>query len=763
MAKYCKKCGARLDDDAAFCPKCGARMESAAQQQTNASAGRSRSSLLSRIIRLAVIVIVAVVAVKLLRSVLGGSSAGVQSGDYYTAASDASGQSFSTGAADDTGDDFVSWLLSQSSSSGSSYQGSANYSASATSGSAASSASAVAPQPVDINGLRDRYTALKGNGSDTVTIMVYMIGADLESQNGCATSDLMEMLKANAGEKVNIVVQTGGCSNWNNSVMTNGAVERWLINSGKLYSLESVGKVSMVKSDTVSDFIRYCAKAYPASRYQLIFWDHGGGSIMGYGSDENYSGSLMLSDIADALKAGSVKFDLVGYDACLMGAIENAYMLEPYADYLVASEELEPGSGWDYTGWLNAIGANTSIDTVALGKVIVDDFVAQNSASDTLSVVDLREIPYTYEILNNFMSQAEDALKNQQFSTLSTARAGARSYADGGYEMIDIIDMVRRTGLSEAQDVIDAVSSCVKYKNNCSEAGSYGLSMYFPYKALGYYSQTKSDMSKYGYGGKCMEFFDSFVNIMAGGQTRSSVSPVSADTYSGYDWYDPSAVSDSDYAGASVDVRALTEKNGGWVLQMTDEQWALVTDIQLQALVDDGECYLDLGSDQLYEFDEDGDLKVDYDNTWVAVDGQIVPYYAEKYVEDGDAWFCYGYSPAKLGDEQIEVILYWDQSHPSGYVAGYRPYSQDLTTAAKGLSYFRAGDAIQFLADGYDYDGNYLETYALGDPVTVTSQQALTVSYEDVGDDPVAVCFQLSDLYQNTFWTEFVLFGGDEK
>ena len=44
------------------------------------------------------------------------------------------------------------------------------------------------------SGIRDKYTTIKGNGEDTITIMVYMCGADLESQYGMATSDLGEWL-----------------------------------------------------------------------------------------------------------------------------------------------------------------------------------------------------------------------------------------------------------------------------------------------------------------------------------------------------------------------------------------------------------------------------------------------------------------------------------------------------------------------------------------------------------------------------------------
>ena len=113
---------------------------------------------------------------------------------------------------------------------------------------------------------------------------------------------------------------------------------------------------SMTDPNTLASFIQFCAKEAPADRYILIFWDHGGGSVTGYGYDERYPNDTMdIGEIGKALKNGGVKFDLVGFDACLMGTLETAIAVEPYADYMLASEESEPGTGWYYTRWLQML------------------------------------------------------------------------------------------------------------------------------------------------------------------------------------------------------------------------------------------------------------------------------------------------------------------------------------------------------------------------------------------------------------------------
>lgn len=219
---------------------------------------------------------------------------------------------------------------------------------------------------------REKRTQILGKGKDEVTIMVYMCGTDLESRSGMATSDLQEMLAADLGDKVNLIVFTGGCTKWKNNVVSSSVNQIYQITDGKMKVLKKdAGKASMTDPNTLVDFIKYCDTNFPANRNQLIFWDHGGGSISGYGYDEKnrVSGSMDLAEINQALKKAGVTFDFIGFDACLMATLETALMLSPYADYLIASEETEPGVGWYYTDWLTALGKNTSMSTLILVKI----------------------------------------------------------------------------------------------------------------------------------------------------------------------------------------------------------------------------------------------------------------------------------------------------------------------------------------------------------------------------------------------------------
>ena len=219
------------------------------------------------------------------------------------------------------------------------------------------------------DGIRDRFTTILGNGQDKVTILIYICATDLESNYGMATNDINEMVYATHSDNVNILLQTGGTKRWRNTIMKTGTNERWKVTDRALIALDrAVGNKRMTDPNTLAEFIQWGTKQYPANRYMLILWDHGGGSVSGYGYDQVYPNqSMTLDKVAQALEAGGVKFDFIGFDACLMGNTETALVCSRYADYLIASEETEPGTGWYYTDWLTSLANTPSMSTVEIG------------------------------------------------------------------------------------------------------------------------------------------------------------------------------------------------------------------------------------------------------------------------------------------------------------------------------------------------------------------------------------------------------------
>lgn len=697
------------------------------------------------------------------------------------------------------------------------------------------------------NKARPRYTTLKGGGQDDFTIMVYMCGADLESNYGMATSDLNEMLHATLSDNVKVIVETGGAKRWKNSIISNKTNQIYEVRDDGIKCLEKdIGRSAMTSADTLSDFIQYAVKTFPANRYGLILWDHGGGSLVGYGHDELYPGEAMALDQVDkALSDAGCKFDFLGFDACLMANYETAIVAERYADYLIASEETEPGSGWYYTDWLTALSRNPSMNTVELGKAIVDDFTAASQkqaagSATTLSVIDLAQMAGTVpEAFNEFAKDTSALLDSDNYETISDARSDAREFArTTQINQIDLIDLCERIDTDASNDLAQALRDCVKY-NRYSKgmSNSNGISIYFPYSRLSNVKQAIALYDDIEMDRTYTDCIRSFASLAAGGQIASgtSGSPLttllggdsaytdllggllgaspstgggygsggystgstsgsdiltsvlesylsggssSSGSYSGssggygdiltslmgsggaLDWLDTGRMARSAayYDANRLDLSRLvpTAKGSTKVLKLTDAEWDLVQNVQLSVFLDDGEGYIDLGRDNTYTWDDDSDLVMDYDRTWLSLNGQIVSYYFLSETRDDSAgtYVIKGYVPALLNGERVKIMLQFDDENPDGVVLGAQLVYDETTTLtqAKGLVEIAAGDQLDFLCDYYGYDGSYADSYMLGESMRATG--SWKIRNVDIGGDACKVSYCLTDIYGNDYWTE---------
>ena len=660
---------------------------------------------------------------------------------------------------------------------------------------------------------RDKRTEIKGNGKDEVTIMVYMCGTDLESKYGMGTSDLQEMLGADLGDSVNLLVYTGGCNQWKNNVVSSSVNQVYQIKDGKLKALDKdAGSVSMTNPDTLADFIKYCDKKFPANRNMLIFWDHGGGSISGYGYDEKFArtGSMNLAEINGVLKKAGVTFDFIGFDACLMATLETALMLAPYADYMIASEETEPGVGWYYTDWLTALGKDTSMPTIEIGKNIVDDFVETcakkcQGQKTTLSVVDLAELEMTVpEELAAFAKSASELIQENKYQTVSDARYNTREFAQSSaIDQVDLAHLAENLGTEEGKKLAEVLLSAVKYNRTSSNmTNAYGLSIYFPYKKTSSVDEMVDTYEAIGMDEEYARCIQEFASLEISGQvaTGGTASPLPALLGSllggatggnssaggstevitellgsllsgqlgnlvGFDKSNTEFLSEraldtnamAQYLSDNYfDASALvwTENTEGkHVLALSEKQWSMVHTLELNMFYDDGEGFIDLGLDNVFEFDETGALIGDTDRTWLAINGQPVAYYYLDTVDDGTNYCITGYVPALLNGERVELMLVFDNATPYGYISGARPvYAEGETeTVAKGLTEIQVGDTLDFICDYYSYEGEYQDSYFLGEQMIVTEN--MEISNVDVGEGKVRITYRFTDIYNQQYWT----------
>ena len=661
------------------------------------------------------------------------------------------------------------------------------------------------------SGSRDKYTQLLGGGRDTATIMVYMCGADLESKSGMATSDLSEMARATIGENINLIVYTGGARTWKNSAVSNQVNQVYrVVNGGVERLVQSDGDKAMTDPNTLQGFIRWTANNFPASRYELIFWDHGSGSLQGYGYDEKHarSGSMSLSGIHQALTAADIKFDFIGFDCCLMATAENALMLSKHADYMIASEETEPGTGWYYTNWLTEFSRNPSMSTLEIGKRIIDDFVdvsAQKARgqSTTLSIVDLAELSNTLPAsLAAFSESTSNLLENKNFKQVSQARNSTREYArTSRIDQVDLAHLAMNMGTSEGTALAGVVKEAVKYNRTSRDmTNSYGLSIYFPYQKMSSVGNMVQINNQIGMDASYSKVIQQFATVGGTGQGYygqsygSSGSPFPM--LSGSGSYSSSSASGdllaqllgsmltSSLGGRSIpeetveqiitenhfDAEQLvwsTQEDGTHTMRIAEDQWEMVNQLDVNVFYDDGEGFVDLGLDNTYSFTEDGELIGETDGTWLAIDDQPVAYYHMYTVDEGDGKYTItGRVPALLNGERVDLILKFTDEDPYGSVVGAMYHYADGETEVipKAMTpeesedgetvsdtFLQDGDTIDFLCDFYSYDGQYQDSYMLGEQLVVNGDPV--ISNVEINDGGMQVTYLFTDIYGTQFWT----------
>ena len=661
-----------------------------------------------------------------------------------------------------------------------------------------------------------KYTKILGGGKDTVTVMVYLCGTDLESKNSMATSDIVEMTKAKLSNKVNVILYTGGCTKWKNNIISSRTNQIYQVKDGSIKCLVSDdGDRTMTDPETLTRFIKWCKKNFPANRNELIFWDHGGGSVSGYGYDQKHAraGSMSLPKIKSAVKNSGVTFDFIGFDACLMATAETALALSDSADYLLASEETEPGTGWYYTNWLTDLSSNTSLPTTELGKKIIDDFVDVSARqargqSTTLSLVDLSELKETFpESFSDFADGLNDLLDSKNYTTIATARKKTREFARSSkINQYDLVHLAKNLGTDEGKQLSDTILSAVKYNRTSSDmTNSYGLAVYFPsqskytdtmaatYKALDLSSSYSSSFRKIAAvqdAGQAVSGGSHGLSDLFGSASGSSSGGSLFDMYGGSlfgsggssgdvmmemlgalfsgrslpagesaDYIEDSGFTESDLADMlsgnlfNADNLSWKLESGKYTMQLSMPQWSLVDHLERNIFYDDGEGYIDLGLDNAYSISEDGTLTADADRYWISIDEHPVAYYHVSTTITEEGKTVIGRVPCYLNDDRCNLILIFDQDHPYGYVAGasFDYINGETETVPKAMTALTEGDVIDFVCDYYTYDQEYENTYLL-DRMVVNGEPEITDTY--IGDDPCFVSYLFTDIYGQEYWSD---------
>ncbi len=588
------------------------------------------------------------------------------------------------------------------------------------------------------------------------TVLVYMDGSDLESDYGMAASDLQEMQEAVAkidheGRQIHIVVEAGGSPQWQYEPMQDKQYGRFCITGQGVSEVEELVPRDMGRPDTLTDFIRYGTQSYPAEHYGLICWNHGAGQIEGFGNDVNFEeSSLSIDELHSALAHAALPspFDFIGMDACLMGNLELVCTLQKNADYLIASEELEPQYGYDYS-WMEALKPGNTAGK-PFGRHIGDSILASYNESYegqdyklALSLIDLNAYEQFHSVFHSLLDQVSGRMRETEFQQLGQQRSallgfGSRSAGDLA-EQVDMMDILesltefaadsdtekRKQILQTLQDAHSklVVSSISKgYSSTPS-----GLSMYLP---GGNNDWLPNDMEVYESIGFCRNYH------------------ALVDSYGTY------LMAQND-----MEWRKPSQKQNQILLPLQPDALDQIADAYLAVFCEnkDGEPYL-LSADGDVTLDQSGFLKARPENVYWGLQGQILclfENYDMEYETEYTAPILY-----KKRDhmwEQCNMSIVFSDDMPDGNIRAITP-----AKVSKQEYELEAGDQIiplYPLKKTKDDSSNELDNYHFGNEISIQSLDNGDGLLEQISinnETKLRYGFLIRDTKMNLYYTEAI-------
>lgn len=622
---------------------------------------------------------------------------------------------------------------------------------------------------------------ITGDPNQTWTICWYLCGSDLESEGGAATEDLDELMQVELPDNIQFVIQTGGAGMWQNDLIDPNCIQRYLYSSDGLSLIDEQPQANMGEAETFSDFLYYCDDQFQSDKKVLLFWNHGGGSVSGVAFDENYGyDSLTLDEIQDAfysiydLPTEELPFELIGFDTCLMATIDTAYVSSLVSNYMVASEEYEPGCGWLYSEWVHDLAEKPGMNGAQLGKCICDTYIEGCSYYDvadetTLSVVDLTKLE---PLLNAYEAMGVEALSYSAedpsfFCELGreasiTENYGGNTRSEGYSNMLDLGHLAENCAdilPLQSQAVLRALDNCVTYKvNGPYRENARGLSCYYSYN--GDYDDLEG-FKVTGYSDAFKYFFDYEIQGCLDAEGLKYIDNYEFEEIEEIDITEelpeiPEAhelqevPTLSDYS--DMEYPLYLDEEGLAVLELDSDTVDMLKGLYFQL------AYVDEEEDIMILLGQDNDIVCDWENgifkdnfryVWGCIDGYLV--YMEVSEETDDYTF---YSvPILLNGEEYNLRVIYDYNDEEFHILGARQEMNE-GMADKDLVQLEAGDEITTI--------HYVATASGSDDFEPVEMDTFTVTedtsfYEtDLGDGTFLMMFELMDAKNNYAYSEML-------
>ena len=619
------------------------------------------------------------------------------------------------------------------------------------------------------------------NSTDTWAIYWYLCGTDLETNYGAATEDLFEMMQVKLPENIQVIIETGGTESWHNDFIDPDYNSRWLYDSDGLHHLEDNYLADMGDAGTLVDFLEFCDENFPADHRVFIFWDHGAGSVDGMNHDELFDNSLSLADISWAFNTvfgnnpNNPPFELIGFDACLMATIHTAGSLYGLSRWMVASQELEPGCGWLYSGWLQALANDPGMNGAMLGKAIADTFyigcedIGQED-DVTLSVIDLSMMPLLLSAYYDFGAESLfSAVSDPSFfsdfgrSARNAENYGGNTRSTGFTNMVDLGDIIRQGGENllpaTGEYFLELINQAVVYKiaGPLRQRGS-GLSGYFNFNGdrrnLAKFAEIRGDEDPYRWFSEYMvtgnlswrgeQFLEELIEFYQAQEWEEEQVPKRG-----------SKARNIESAQADLeDYPVIITEDGNALLdlgfELADNLVAVYCIVGYYDEEEDLNILLGRDND-IYTDWENGRFTDNFRGVWGSIDGEFV--YMD-IVDSTEEYNIYEI-PVKLNGEEFSLRVSYTYETETYRILGARRGIGENGIPDKNLRQLRPGDILEpllyvMLSGEEDFTEVSISS------ITVTD----STSFEDIetGDGIFSFMFEMVDIQNNSFYSDIAVF-----
>lgn len=340
----------------------------------------------------------------------------------------------------------------------------------------------------------DKELSRDASTGDSWTVMIYVSASSLEDEHNRA-NDLLKNISYDLPENINVIIETGGSKAWDIDGIDHKKTQDFAVQKNGIRLIHERDAKNMGDGKTYEEFLSRTIRNYPADRYISVIWGEGGNPVSGVGHDiTNGYDSLTLNEISDALSQVGTKLDIIGFDSSTSASLEMAYAVSPYADYMVAAQDVMPITGWDYRGLFELLSVTPDAGAAQVGQKICED-IKKNAPDEVkpftvISVIDLGDIPSlvnSFDSLAKSMSEASENIDKLRAITAymnSAQYMGANSEWEGYSNLVDLdsfaLSVTRAIG-ADINEISHAISKSVIYKATGKlQKTASGLSVYYP-------------------------------------------------------------------------------------------------------------------------------------------------------------------------------------------------------------------------------------------------------------------------------------------